>query len=254
MQLTEEKLRAFNKCTEFHNRGGLVSLPTRTLVTEFVYSNIVLDMMRAPETFEFKFSLTAHLQRAVKALKLKEQHTNAEIEECRRAAAIAVDEIVNILVPRLYMPVFGTFSYPVKISESVLNLRLSSILTTTNHTVKARTLHAVTFSPYTSPADMQNDLVQTIKSTTLAMANPIKHAIASNDITLHVFSLGTTKHLHYVPIECSPTAAQSWASYIEQPIKLLESGYHYPVVPCNFSCQFKSTCNVRRQLDTSLRL
>lgn len=248
--LTEDRLRAFMKCPAFFHFGGTTQIPLRTAVLEFVYIRMILEIMRNPD-FEYKFFLNATLAKTPRQLKLAEHLEPVEIKEYMRHAAINTDEIFRILNPQRYIPAFGPFEYPIKVSHVVFKPRIAALLATNINNYSARVerdrhriLHAVTFSPFSSPRDMENDIVQRIKVMSLANASPIRASHDSSDIKLHIFSAGTkTGELSYTSIEWnSERDGSGWGQYLEAPIKLMESGYDYPINPCLYSCPYKNIC------------
>lgn len=252
--ITESELRAFVRCSEFSFRGGLVELPLRTALIDFAYVNLILHMMRN-ENFDYKYRLNQVLLTAHRHLSLGDME-QSEKQELLRVAALGVEQIFQTLPPNLYLPVFGAFEYPVKISKTSLMLRVSSILMTrqnlhdwTKKTVvdkeyRSKTIHAVTFSPYSIMRDISSDPVQQVKALTLAASNPVRVNPHHIQVKLHVFSasnhatdLNYTYIQHRIPIDYS-----TWGQYLEAPMKLLEANYHYPVVPCLYACPYKNVC------------
>jgi hypothetical protein len=252
--VTEEELRAYARCSEFSYRGGRVELPIKTAIIEFAYIRLVLNMLRN-QTFDYRFELNQVLRSAYKHLGVANVSPE-EIQELIRTAAIGVDELFKTIPPNLYIPIFGAFEFPVKVSKSTTMLRVSSILTTkrslnqgapaNDPDYRARTLHAVTFSPYHVVRDMEADIVQQVKALTLGSANPVRMGNDKPRVRLHIFSAKQNPAevgLHYTYIEHrTPIDFTAWGKYLEQPIKQLESQYHYPLTPCPYACPFRATC------------
>jgi hypothetical protein len=242
--LTEEKIRAYMKCSELYSFGGDVELPLKTMMFEYVYIKSILDNLKYRDEFDFNFSLNVNMLIGAKALGLQEIDPGFR-EEITRHTALYMHELYTILRPKIYMPSFGPFEYRVNISKSVVKLNAASLLATSDHHEGGRVYHAVTFSPYSSARDMTNDAVQRIKLLTLSMSNPFKTIKDKPRVKLHIFSSSGTKDLNYASLEYNPsTDNKLWASYVEQPIKLIESDYHYPLVPCIHKCPYKNICNL----------
>jgi hypothetical protein len=243
--LRERDIRTFTKCSELYRFGGSVELPLKTMMLEYVYLKSTIDHLRLQNNFDFNFALNTNLQLATRALAIDELPPG-EQDEIVRHAAIYMQEMYTLLRPRIYIPLFGPFEYNVNISKSLARLSVASILGTNDvHHGDGRVYHVVTFSPFSNQRDMTNDLVQRIKLLTLSMSNPFKTLKDKPRVKLHIFSSSGTKDVNYASIDYVPSLDKKlWTNYVEQPIKLLESGYHYPVVPCTYKCPYRAACNL----------
>lgn len=244
--LKEYDIRAFLKCSEFYAYGGIVDLTLKTMMLEYVYIKIVLDQLKYQENFDFNYSLNANLKNAIKALDLSSVVSSGQQEEYKRHTSLYMYEMFKILNPKIYIPIFGPFEYPVTVSKSVIHLNISSLLSVNQNLDKqGHIYHAITFSPYVNTKDMENDLVQQIKLFTMSLSNPFRTLVDKPRIKLHIFSSSKDTTLNYTSLEYKPSTQKNpWAKYIEQVVKTIESNYHYPIVPCNYSCKFKSQCGL----------
>jgi hypothetical protein len=213
---------------------------------EYVYIKIILDLLRLQENFEFNYSLNSNLKHARRALDLASLVTPGQEEELKRHTSFYINQIFQLMNPKVYIPLFGPFEYPVNISKSVIHLNVSSLLAVNqNHDKQGHIYHAVTFSPYSNERDMENDLIQQMKLFTLSLSNPFRTLVDKPRIKLHIFSTSKDNTVNYSSLEYRPsTNRNTWAKYIEQVIKNIEAQYHYPVIPCNYQCPYKSNCSL----------
>lgn len=201
---------------------------------------MIMSILRG-EDFDFNFMINANTKLVEKQLRTRVNNSTVAAEEIKRHAIFAVQRLFETLPLQHYIPVFGRFEYPVKVADSVVHVGCAALLLSK----EKKRLHAVSFSPYSSPFDMKNDLVQVIKSMTLANATPVPHR--EQRAYLHLANIGTTGQIHYTFIECTDSTVKESADHIQQPIKLIEAGYHYPVVPCAYECEFRSQCRAFKE-------
>ncbi len=247
LYLEENRLRAHMKCPAFFRFGGTVDLPIKAAILEFVYIRLILEMMRDKD-FDFNFSLNRTLQLSVNALNLTEYFLKDEIKHVLlKTAEHAKSIFVDYLPAHKYVPVFGPYEYKVNISNSYVDLRISSLLINRFDANlkgledKSRALVAVAFSPYTSPRDIENDLIQRIKVMSLADASPLTRSKQTTSVRLHLFGLAN-EFLHHGLIEWDNKNATGWGKYLTAPIQQIEAKYDYPIVPCLYQCPYKNIC------------
>lgn len=246
-RITESELRAWQKCSALFSFGADVETSLKTNLTEYVYSKLIIDLLRTPD-FDYKYFLNSHLHHARKYLKLDEVISNEEaLQELLRHAAININEIFNILKPTRYIPAFGSFEYPVKIANGIIDLRVASLLVTNSEHSYAdkggRTFHAVAFSPHAQDRDMEQDFTQILKVTTLVTANPLLHYSPTMPFKLHLFSSKISHGINYTFIEYNKDMHKH-AKYFEEVFGLIEKGFNHPLSPCPHACQFKPICGV----------
>ncbi len=245
--ITAEDLRAFVKCSQLRHYGGSVDLPVKTKLLEYIYIKVVLDILRGTD-LELSYALGLHAQHAERELGLRSLFPADECKELIRHATIAADELFRLLRPNVYIPVFGPFNYQVKVSNSILDLQVSSLCATPTHVpelkLRTRTYHAVAFSPMQGYRNMENDIVARIQALTLANANPLKLQSTSARIRLHLIGTSaSTSDLQYTYLDIKDNQdRKAWAASMENVVRAYESKYHYPLVPCPHACVFKERC------------
>lgn len=252
MLIEENDLRAFIKCSEYYYLGGTQEVPPKTEYMQFLYRRLILDLLQNPAT-DYKQSLFLHSKKLEYSLKRKNKF-NFETEKAIQHAILAVHDMLEILIPDTYIPSFGPFEYLVEFKKDHLKLSVDSLLlvnpkkASSKYLSKSRTLHAVSIVPFTTLKDMESDIVSIIKMQTLGNHTPLN--TKSIGAKLHLFGAGPgVDSLFYTVLEYKNDAdSKEWLNYLEAPVKLFSSGYHYPVVPCQYACPFKTQCRpIRRR-------
>lgn len=246
MLIEEQVLRAHLKCSEYAHRGGILELPLRLQYTEHLYTKLILEVLKDPR-FDYKQSLWFH-SRHLETRLIKQGKDSYETQENIRHAVLAVHEVFSIIRPNIYIPVYGAFDYMLNASRSNVKLRINSLhlanprMASTTNVSRTKTLHAVNFVPFTYVKDMESDLISLLKVQTLGANTPFE--TKTTEAKLHLFGIGNgTEELTYTYIDYKKSMEyKPWLNYLEAPIKTLEAKYHYPLVPCPHSCQFKTNC------------
>ena len=136
-----------------------------------------------------------------------------------------------------YIPVYGPLEYTVKVSRTPVRLHISGVYRTTRN----QTLHVVVFSPYTDLHSMINDPTIHLKLQTLKRF-VAPHSSKRAQCKVHIFGMQKNNEQLYHSLDTSE-ANLDVLPRIEQLVKLMESGYHYPVVPCKHQCPYKKQCH-----------
>jgi hypothetical protein len=253
MRIEESELRAYIKCSEFHHKGGNLTASKKLQYVENLYNRLVQDLLK-DINFDYKQSLYFH-SRYLETKLLKQNKNNIiEIQEDIRHAVLAVNQVLEILNPSIYIPIFGPFDYFVNISHSSLRLNINSLQLVsprvwgTQKVSRAKTLHAISFVPYNTIRDMESDLISLLKVQTLGANTPL--STTSTEAKLHLFSTNNSNEdVAYTSLQYDKSMEKrTWLEFLEQPVKLLETKYHFPLTPCAHSCEFKPICFPARRL------
>lgn len=247
MMLEENRLRAYMKCPAYFNFGGTTELPLRVAILEFVYIRVLLEALRN-DNFDFRFTLNRTIGATPRALKLEDYLTKEEQREHVASTSVLIHDIYNQYLPiHKYIPAFGPYEFKIGVSHSYLNARVAGLLV--NHIYQSvkgindssRTIHGVTFSPYSNIKDMENDIIQHIKVMSLAKANPLEER-AKLQSKIHIFGLSRTNELLYTYVVWDGKQKKGWGKYLTHPIEQIEQKYDYPLTPCPYSCPYKGVC------------
>jgi hypothetical protein len=230
--VTESELRAYTKCSEFHNFGGTVDPEARTRIIAWAYERLVVEWLRK-SLYDPLDTINKYLQEAVKrdANELLQQQQ----QELVRHGILILNDIFSLMPPDLYTPVFGPYEYTVKLSKTAVQLRISAAFRST----KNQTLHIVCFSPYLNQHAVMNDPVVHLKLATVK--NAVKPHGQRAQARIHLFSVSPTGSLVYNNLD-TEEANPEFMKHIVRLVKRMEAGHHFPLVPCPHTCQFKKQC------------
>lgn len=230
--IKEEELRAYTKCSEFHAFGGTVAPETRTRVIAWAYERLVVEWLRK-SLYDPLDTINKYMQEAVRrdAPDLLDQQK----QELVRHGILILNEIFTMMPPDLYIPVFGPYEYTVKINKTAFQLHVSAGFRST----KNQTLHIVCFTPYLDEHAMMNDPTVHLKLATLK--NAVKEHVKRAQARLHMFAITPSGNLCYNNLD-TDEADPNFMKYVLRLVRAMESGYHYPLVPCPYTCKFKKQC------------
>lgn len=234
--VTERELRTYTKCSQLHFYGGGLATPPITSLTKYVFEALTSNSLRK-EIQDPLFLMQKHIIRGCRELDFHNQYLEDQVRDFKHRTTLVLTNIFEIFSFQTYIPVFGPFQYQVKVHKTPVTLELSGIYRTT----KNQTLHLVTFSPYQLSHAITNDPTTQLKIQTLR--HMVKeHASGRPQTKLHIFGVTATDNQLLYHSKNSEELAPSTLYQTEQLVKQLETGVHYPLVPCPHHCPFKQKC------------
>ncbi len=232
--LSEEELRAYTKCSQFYYYGGLVHSETPLQVVQTSFERVVADTIRTAHS-DPTLRLTKNILHAIKATGAAKTLMEGQVQDLVRNTTLYLHEMFKFFSLDTYIPVTGPLPYILKVGRTPIELKLSG----TFKTAQNQTLHAVCFTPFTTAHAAAADPVTHLKLQSLKQL--VKPHYKRAQARLHLFGISKRNQLVYSSLS-SDESNLSAIKQIEQVIKIMESGYHYPLTPCLFSCPFKETC------------
>ena len=146
-------------------------------------------------------------------------------------------EFFNVFSFNTYIPVYGPLKPKIKISRTPIELNISGIY----RSKKNQTLHVLTFAAHNSEHSMINDPTLHLK---LSVIKPfVSEHLSSGrpQAVIHSFGYGKNDNINYHSFS-SDEIDNNFIKMIELLVQQIESGYHFPVIPCNHRCKFKPIC------------
>lgn len=153
------------------------------------------------------------------------------------SSTLYLKDLLSILPLSTYIPIFGPIEPIVRLSKTPIRLEISGILRSRSK----QTLHAISFSPARTKHSIINDPALHLK---LKLLQPFvaKHIQTGRpQVTMHNFSCSKNGSIIYESYS-SNDINKALLKRIEVMIKTIEIGHHYPVLPCLYSCPYKSNC------------
>lgn len=234
--LTEERLRAFTQCSEFYEFGGKATgsygLEMVRHTIEGLTSLTIRDEARDPLA-----AVTKLLQRSARQQRVGDSLMDAQARDLVNKCILWTNDFFELFPFSTYIPVYGPLEYTVKVSKTPVRLHVSGVY----RTIRNQTLHVVVFSPYPNLHSMINDPTIHLKLQTLKRF-VAPHYTQRAQCKVHILGMQRNNELLYHSLDTSE-ANPDVLPRVEQLIKLMESGYHYPVVPCKHQCPYKRQCN-----------
>ena len=231
--IEEEELRAYTKCSQLFHYGGRVDLPLLTKIVKNTVELLIVEAIRDERILTKDFAGT--LRRIFSLLKIKDQMSDGEADKLFRSAVYALDRILESLRNLELVGISGPFEQRLQISKTPINLRFSGLM----RKQKTQELIIPVFMPSLGDHAVLNDPALQLK------INQIKRFGKTHNkrptVSAYVYTIkqdGTVGFYYLSDKEQDPTRIQM----IENQIKAMEIGYHYPIIPCQYSCPFKSKC------------
>lgn len=234
--ISEEQLRAFAKCSEYYSLGGGDQLNFQQRVVKNAFERLVTRSLRQ-RLKDKERGLHSALLQAISEEGQKEHLFESQISRHMNTCLLWLNDMLEIFSFNIYTPILGKIQPSVKIGRITVKLDISGVF----RSAKNKTIHAVSFSSYSSKHAMLNDPSLSLK---LSVLKPFvtKHSgIKRPQVVLHLFSYGTKDNLQYYSIDSNQINKQN-VNMVKSISKGIELGVRYPVNPCNHSCQFKNKC------------
>ena len=164
---------------------------------------------------------------------LMEQQLNRYMGTC----LLWLQEFFNIFPVEKYIAISGPIRPRVVIEKTPITLRVSGIFRSNVR----QTIHAIAFTPGATDHYIKNDPVTHLILKTLKPL--VKQHLQSNrpQVIIHSFGYGKNHNLNYHTLS-SEKIDEGKVQRLENLIRAMEIGYHFPVLPCLHKCPFKKDC------------
>ena len=234
--LSEEKLRAYVKCSEFYNFGGKVQYGFGTSVVKSTIESLIIKSLRFGIKEPYKDIQSALLD-AIAELNQKENLLEPQINNYLNTCILWLKEFFELFPLTTYEPVLGRITPRISVEKTPIELDISGIFRSKN----TQTIHAITFAPLASKHSILNDPCSILK---IILLEPfVKKHIQTNrpQVILHTFGYGKNDNMLYYSLS-SNEVTKRHRHMVKSIVKGINSGNHFPVLPCLFSCPYKKKC------------
>lgn len=232
--IKEEELRAYIKCSQLFFYGGTEASSLATRMAQYTTEYYLAATMRSP-TRDKSYQLSRALLQATKACELDTKFLAGQTGKLSSQTALWMGEFWTLFSPQVYLPVTGPLPWRTTVSKTRIDLQISGIL----RTKKNKTLHVLSFTPYTCRHSQVNDPITHLK------LNAMKEFVRSHPgrprAVLHLLWARPNGSLGYDSVTEDSLNPQ-YLELIKAKVKEAERGSHFPVLPCKFTCPFKSKC------------
>ncbi len=236
--LTEEGLRAYTKCSQFHHYGGADVLPLDIRLLEWAYESLLTQMLNKP-TQDRSFLISFNVNKAVHHLKLRDSLEESQVQELTARCMVQLNDVLSLLSPWFYTPLYSAWKFRTRVSKTPIDLHVSSVLFNKN----TQTLNLVAFSPFRASADNKNDPVLILKSKILSQIGR-RFKLKAGYVRLHIISISSTGEIIYDTFTERKAGVPAAIENTKRLIEAMEAGFHYPRLPCTIPCPFRKKCFV----------
>ena len=234
--IEESELRAYFKCSSFHNFGGLVDPGVGLKIVQDAIEIVTVASIRGIDKNPLKEIHAALL----KSLTIHGQASNLlepQIEKYLSSCFLWLQDFFEIFPFSTYVPIFGPIQPTMNVGKTSIRLHISGLY----RTEKNGTIHALSFSPYKTKHSIANDPLSILKIKLLAPFVSKHFPTNRPQVKLHTFYYGKNHNMGYVTLTSNSIPDSTLAS-VESQIINMQNGFHYPVIPCLHSCKYKKIC------------
>jgi hypothetical protein len=232
--MTEERLRAYIKCSQFFHYGGMAQASLETRMAQYTLEYYLAAQIRMPHRGK-SYILSRALLQAAKRCELDSKYLVGQVLKATTHTTLWMDEFLKTFSEDIYFPVVGPLPWRTVVSKTPIDLQISGVL----RTEKNQTLHIIAFSPYKHHHSQINDPITHIKIAAL------RHFVKGNgnrtQARLHFLWAQKNGGMGYDSVD-SKSLNPKYLKLIEQKVKEMERGTCFPVLPCPFKCTFKEKC------------
>jgi len=232
----EDRLRAYLRCSEYYQFGGSYTPTLNHYVVKHSYQNLICNRLRKTTRTHAQV-MSSSVMTAIRRFGAFDSLMEPQVQELIKKAIFLADEIDQILPPKKYLILTGPLPFRVKISRTTFELEVSAIL----RSLKKKTIHIVTFSPYATSHALQWDIPTHLKIQHLKNVVPF-HQSRKQRAIAHIISIKEKGNsLHHSIIDdnqVNPRLLERITKIAQQ----MEEGYSRPLIPCPYKCEFKSKC------------
>lgn len=230
--LTEERLRAFLKCSQFYHYGGVEKPHTKAMMAQYALEAWMALSLRDRRS-DRALRITKAIMRATKDSGIGNDYLSQQVQKMQRETTLWLDSFLKIFKEDMYFPVTGPLPYRVVCSKTPIELRMSGIM----RTAKNKTLHVISFSPHNDVHSQINDPITHLKLHALKSFVP---KAKRPQAMLHMLWSTKQGELGYNNIDSNQLSPE-YLQMIESKIQEIENGRHFPVLPCLYDCKFKKS-------------
>jgi len=238
--LNEDDLRAYAKCSRYYHLGGEHTEEHLVAIIRYVFEALTSHSIRK-DIKDTLYTMQKYIYRSMKELKVQENLLDSQVQTLHRKATLILSEIFLSFSLDQYLPVYGPFEYNTKVNKTPVTLKVSGLY----RSKKNQTLHIVCFTPYTHTHAALNDPVMQLKLQTLKhVVKP--HGSGRPQAKLHIFGLNSKSNLFYTSQD-SRDINKTTLHQVTQLVTQIETGNHFPLVPCPYMCKYKQNCYPEKQ-------
>jgi hypothetical protein len=232
--LSEERLRAYFKCSQFFHFGGKAEASIENRMAQIAIEYYISAKLRSPER-DRAYLVTKAIFHAAQICKLNAKYLVGQKQQLVNQTTLWLDEFLQLFNPEVYFPVTGPLPWRTTVSKTAIDLHMSGVF----RTAKNQTLHVISFSPFIDRHSQLNDPISHLKIQALqafVKANPnrpkaIIHTLwAKRNGALGIDQLA------------SSIVNPDYIKAITAKVQQAERAEHIPLLPCPHDCKFKNKC------------
>jgi len=233
--LSEGDLRAYIRCSQLYHYGGKLESSLETKVAkrslEWLTSHCLRKSVKDPSPL-----LMEAVLRAFKSLGLQNELLEGQINDLTNKTILWLYEFYKLFDPTEYFIVTGPLPYRVVVSKTPIELDISAVL----RNRKNQTLHIISFTPHKHRHSQVNDPITHMKLHVLK-GFVKRHKTGRELARLHTLWVKKEGKFGYSHINASDLNP-NYLKTVKGLMRSMESGFHFPVLPCTRYCSYKRKC------------
>lgn len=232
--ITEQELRTYLKCSQLFHYGGGQQAPIEMRMAQATTEYWLSAHLRR-SGLDKSYEITRAVLRASQSTGLQTKYLAGQIEGIQNRTILWLDEFLKLFNSKVYNVVAGPLPWRVQLSRTAIDLHFSGMF----RTVKNKTLHLLSFSPYRDLHSQANDPLTHLKLRALKEFAPASHQ--RPQAIMHLVWVQENGGLGYNSVssfEMNP----NYIEMITAKLQEMERGTHFPALPCRYSCKYKEKC------------
>ena len=174
---------------------------------------------------------------AVTKINRTERLLEPQLKRYMNTTLLWIREFFDIFPVEKYIAISGPIKPRITVSRTPIEVRVSGIF----RSEKRQTIHAIVFTSGATEHHMKNDPTLHM---VLKILKPLvkKHQQTERpQVVLHAFGFGKNNNVNYYTYN-SNDIDQNKIEMVTSLVRTMESGHHFPVLPCLYRCPYKREC------------
>jgi len=232
--LSEERLRAYFKCSQLFDFGGTVEPDLPNKMAQIAVEYYMSSRLRSPQR-DRAYLVSKAVLHAAKLCELPCKYLAGQQQQLVNQTILWLDEFLNLFKPEVYLPVTGPLPWRRMVSKTAVDLHISGVMRTT----KNQTLHVLSFSPFNDRQSQVNDPILHLK--VLALQDFVKNHATRPRTMVHMLWVRSNGKLGHDFITSKMLNPQ-YLEAITKKVQQAERAEAMPLIPCPYKCPFKDKC------------
>ena len=196
----------------------------------------MINALRNPEKTSAR-DLQGIIVDAISRINKSDRLLEPQINRYMHLCLLWIREFFEIFPVEKYIAISGPIRPRIKVNKTLIEVRVSGIFRST----KRQTIHAIVFTSGATEHYIRNDPALHLILKVLRPLVKTHQQTERPQVVLHAFGFGKNSNLNYYTYNSNDIDHEK-VEMIERLVATMESGHHFPVLPCLYKCPYKKEC------------